>query len=116
MLQAENKTATVSEISRVMHVKIPSAVYALRKFSKQNLVEYNKRSPIKLTRRGERLGADVFHRHEALRHFLVEILGIDSNVATKDACKMEYFLSPARLERLAGLKEFVANCQRGEAE
>ncbi len=116
MLQAENKPATVTEISRMMCVKMPTVVYAMKKLSEQNLVEYNKRSPIKLTRKGKRWGANVFRRHEALRHFLVEILNVDPDIAAEDACKMEHFLSPVSLERLSKFLDFVLKCPRGKPE
>jgi DtxR family Mn-dependent transcriptional regulator len=116
MLQAGNKPVTVTEISRMMGVKMPSVVYALSKLSEQNLVEYKKRSPIKLTRRGKRLGADVFRRHEALYRFLTEILGVNPGIATKDACKMEHFLSPVSLKRLNKFLGFVLECPRGRPE
>lgn len=116
MLQAESKPVTVAEISRKMGVKMPSVIYALKKLSEQNLVEYNKRSPIKFTRKGRRLGTGVFRRHEALRLFLVELLGIDPNIAVKDACKMEHFLSPISLERLTKFLDFVLKCPRNKPE
>jgi len=116
MLQAENKPVTVTEISRKMGVKMPSVVYALRKLSEQNLVEYNKRSPIKLTRKGKGLSAGVFRRHEALRHFLIEILDVAPDIAARDACRMEHFLSPVSLERLNKFLDFVLKCPRGKPE
>ena len=116
ILQAENKPVTVTEISRRMCVKTPSVVYALRRLSGQNLVEYNKRSPIKLTRKGQRLARGVFRRHEALRRFLVEILDVNPDIAVKDACQMEHFLSPVSLKRLSKFLDFVLKCPRGKPE
>ena len=72
MLQEEKRPATVTQISQMLGVKMPSVVYALRKLSGQGLVEYERRGPIGLTAEGAELAADVFRRHEALRRFSTE--------------------------------------------
>lgn len=115
-LQAENKPATVTEISRRLDVKKPSVVYALKELSRQKLVKYKKRRPVALSNQGNRLAANVFRRHEALRRFLIEILGVDPGIAEEDACKMEHFLSPVSLEKLDEFLKFMSTCPFGRPE
>jgi DtxR family Mn-dependent transcriptional regulator len=45
---------------------------------------------------------------------MVEILGIDPEVAVEDACRMEHFLSAPSLQRLTKFVEFVSVCPAGE--
>ena len=116
ILAEESKPVRVTEISRALRVKKPSVTSALGKLSQQGLVEHKRYGQVQLTTEGERIAQDVFRRHEVLRHFLVEILNVDPEIAAEDACKMEHSLSPTSLERLAKFEEFVLNCPRGEPE
>jgi len=116
ILAEKSKPVKVTEISKALGVKKPSVTSALGKLSQQGLVEHKRYGHVQLTTEGERIAQDVFHRHEVLRHFLVEILNVDPEIAAEDACKMEHSLSPTSLERLAKFEEFVLNCPRGEPE
>ena len=116
ILAEEGKPVKVTEIGKALGVKKPSVTSALGKLSQQGLVEHKRYGHVQLTTEGERIAQDVFRRHEVLRHFLVEILNVDPEIAAEDACKMEHSLSPTSLERLAKFEEFVLNCPRGEPE
>ena len=116
ILAEKTKPVKVTEISKALGVKKPSVTSALGKLSQQGLVEHKRYGHVQLTTEGERIAQDVFRRHEVLRHFLVEILNVDPEIAAEDACKMEHSLSPTSLERLAKFEEFVLNCPRGEPE
>jgi len=116
ILAGKSKPVKVTEISKALGVKKPSVTSALGKLSQQGLVEHKRYGHVQLTTEGERIAQDVFRRHEVLRHFLVEILNVDPEIAAEDACKMEHSLSPTSLERLAKFEEFVLNCPRGEPE
>ena len=116
ILAEKGKPVKVTEISKALGVKKPSVTSALGKLSQQGLVEHKRYGHVQLTTEGERIAQDVFRRHEVLRHFLVEILNVDPEIAAEDACKMEHSLSPTSLERLAKFEEFVLNCPRGEPE
>ena len=116
ILAEKSKPVKVTEIGKALGVKKPSVTSALGKLSQQGLVEHKRYGHVQLTTEGERIAQDVFRRHEVLRHFLVEILNVDPEIAAEDACKMEHSLSPTSLERLAKFEEFVLNCPRGEPE
>ena len=114
MLARKGKVVRVTQISNSMGVTKPSVTFALKKLSDEGLVRHEKYGYVELTPAGKKVAEDVFRRHEALRHFMVEILGIDPDVATEDACKMEHFLSQPSLQRLAKFVEFVSTCPAGE--
>ena len=116
VLAQEGKPVRVTEISKALGVKKPSVTAALRKLSGAGLVIHEGYSDVTLTPGGARIAQDVYRRHETLRHFLADILGVDPGVAEKDACGMEHSLSPASLERLTKFLEFVLNCPRGKPE
>ena len=104
----------VSQMSKALGVKMPSVTSALNKLSQEGLVRHKRYGLVQLTPEGEQIAQDVFHRHEALRHFLAEILNIDPETAVDDACKMEHTISPATQEKLAKFVEFVSQPPEGQ--
>ena len=116
VLAQGGKVVRVTQISNALRVKKPSVTSALKKLSKEELVEHERYGHVKLTDEGKKIAEDVFRRHETLRHFLAEILGVEPKIASEDACKMEHAVSPATLERLAKFVDFVLNRPRGKPE
>ena len=106
----------VSQISKALGVKMPSVTSAVRKLSKEGLVKHESYGYVELTSEGDEIAKDVIRRHDTLRRFFVEILNMDADVASEDACRMEHSLSPTALERLSKFVEFALSCPRGEPE
>jgi DtxR family Mn-dependent transcriptional regulator len=107
MLGEGKEAVRVSQMSKALGVKMPSVTSALAKLARDGLVEHKRYGRVQLTPEGELVAEDVFHRHEALRQFLTEILAIDPETAADDACKMEHSVSPATQAKLAKFIEFV---------
>ncbi len=116
MLREGKEAVRVSQMSKALGVKMPSVTSALRKLSQQGLVEHQRYGRVQLTPGGERIAKDVFHRHEVLRRFLAEILNVDPEIATADACKMEHAVSPATQKKLSKLIEFVLSRPKVEPQ
>ncbi len=114
--RGKGKVVRVKQISDALGVKMPSVTSAMRKLSEEGLVKHEKYGYVELTAEGNRAAKDVVHRHEALRRFLTEILGVNPETAAEDACKMEHAISPASQQRLAKFVEFVLTCPRGQPE
>ena len=114
MLGKGKKAVRVSQMSQALGVKMPSVTSALAKLSQQGLVEHERYGRARLTPEGEKIARDVFHRHEALRYFLTEILNIDPAIAVDDACKMEHTISPDTQQKLAKFVEFVNQPPQGQ--
>jgi len=117
LLLGERKEGVrVSQMSKALGVKMPSVTSALKKLSQQGLVKHERYGQVQLTADGEKIAEDVFHRHEALRRFLTEILNIDPEIAVEDACKMEHSISPATQEKLAKFIDFVLSRPKVQPE
>jgi len=116
MLREGKETVRVSQMSKALGVKMPSVTSALMKLSEQGLVEHKRYGRVQLTPDGEKIAEDVFRRHEALRHFLAEILNVDPEIAAVDACQMEHSVSPVTQEKLAKFVEFVLSRPKGQPE
>jgi len=116
MLRGKGKVVRVKQISHALGVKMPSVTSAMRKLSEEGLVKHERYGYVELTAEGGRVAKDVVRRHEALRRFLTEILGVNPETAAEDACKMEHAISPASQQRLAKFVEFVLTCPQGQPE
>jgi DtxR family Mn-dependent transcriptional regulator len=109
------RVVRVKQISEMLGVKMPSVTSALKKLSKQELVEHERYGHIKLTPEGDKVACDVIHRHKALSCFFAQALGINREIAEEDACKIEHVISPLSMERLAKFVEFIEACPLGGA-
>ena len=58
---------------------------------------------ITLTGQGKQTGTCVIKKHETLQCFLSEILGMDSTLASDEACTLEHTVSDETIDRLGKL-------------
>jgi DtxR family Mn-dependent transcriptional regulator len=58
---------------------------------------------ITLTGKGKQTGTSVMKKHETLQCFLSEILGMDSSLASDEACTLEHTVSDETIDRLGKL-------------
>lgn len=103
---AQKQAARAKDIVARLGVHNSSVTQALRSLSDKGLINYAPYDVITLTEAGETAAAGVVERHQALRSFLVEVLGLDTGQAEKDACKLEHDISPVLLERLCLLMDY----------
>ena len=96
VLIGENRPAQVRDVAKLLNVKMPSVVKAIRELKKLGLATQEPYSPINLTPKGERVAKLV---HKLLRSFLVK-LGVNRRIADRDACLMEHILSAETLEKI----------------
>ena len=94
-----NHPAQVRDVAKLLNVKMPSVVKAIRELKKLGLATQEPYSPINLTPKGERVAKLVLGRHKLLRSFLVK-LGVNRRIADRDACMMEHILSAETLEKI----------------
>ena len=93
------KPAQVRDVARMLSVKMPSVVKAVRELKKMGLVTQEPYSNIELTAKGERLARHVLGRHTLIREFLMK-LGVTRRNADRDACLMEHILSAETLDKI----------------
>lgn len=102
--------ARAKDIAGALGVSRPSVTGALRALAGRGLVHYAPYGAVTLTRAGLAAAKDVIRRHEALRTFLTDVLGVDREAAERAACRMEHALPPAALERLVRFLRPGARC------
>ena len=114
VLKKKNIIVRVRDISKFLSVKTPSVTSALKTLSKHGFVKHERYDYVEFTKEGEELAQHIKLRHDLLVKFLTNILGVNSRIATEDACKIEHTLSPQTFHKLTKFIDFVDNCPEGE--
>lgn len=95
------------EIMERLGVTGPSVTEALQLLADKGLVNYTPYEAITLTAPGTSIARDVLYRHETLRDFFIEVLGVDYQTADEGACRMEHAVSPAIIERMVNYTHYL---------
>jgi DtxR family transcriptional regulator, Mn-dependent transcriptional regulator len=106
-LCGDHGVARVKHISERLGVTRPSVVGAIRSLKRRQLVEQEPYGFVRLTAEGEDLARAVAHRHEVLSDFLENVLGLDGELAARDACKIEHAASAETIQRLRAAAELL---------
>lgn len=112
LLQEENQVARAKDIADALGVRRASVTGALRALAEKELVNYTPYEFITLTEKGTAVAKEVLLRHNTMKRFLGEVLGLDPETAETEACKMEHALSKPVRERMKSFMEFVDICPR----
>jgi len=108
-LEKVKGTIRVTDIAEELNVKPPSVVEAVDKISRLKLVSREKYGEIKLNKKGIKIAKGIVYKHTLLKDFL-DILGVDTEVAEREACAMEHILSDSTINKLKEFMEFIENC------
>lgn len=106
-LERDKRTARVRDIAERVGVAKSTVNAALKSLASKGLVEYEPYELIVLTEAGREAAADIVTSHEILRHFLQDVLMLDSEQAEESACKMEHAVDRPVIERFACFLAFV---------
>lgn len=99
-LKRENKVARVKDISKMLNVKNSSVNIALNVLMDKGFVLHEKYGYVDLTPKGQVIADDIQKKEDLLFLFLHDILGVEKEIALKDACKMEHTISDESLAKL----------------
>lgn len=75
--------------------------------ARRNLVIHERYGDVELTPKGETLAKKVYRRHRILKQFFEKILGVSSEIAEKDACKIEHCISEDSFNRMNKLIKYM---------
>lgn len=109
----EKLVARSKEIAAKLDVSRASVTEALRALSKKGLINYAPYEAITLTDNGKTVAEDVIFRHDALKHFFIEVLAIDTTIAEEGACRIEHSAPPEIIARMINFTKFIKECPRG---
>jgi DtxR family Mn-dependent transcriptional regulator len=109
ILNITNKTdvARSRDIAKSLGVSRASVTGALRVLKEKGLANYKPYGYVTLTESGQATATEIVRRHNILKSFFIDVLGIESEVAQKAACKAEHELDPEIIQKLLSFIEFV---------
>lgn len=93
MLSQSGQSVRAVDVADKMGVSKASVNKAVSVLKQKGYVDQPYYGDISLTINGREYGEKVYERHLALTLFLNKALGIDADIAEKEACQMEHAIS-----------------------
>ena len=87
------------DIANELGFKKSSVSVAMKNLRNRDLIVMSDNGHISLTPEGQAMAETVYERHSLLSGWLIE-LGVDREIATADACKMEHDISQESFEKI----------------
>ena len=92
ILKSSQPEVHAIDVANYMSFSKPSVSRALAILKKAGLITIDKSGVIELTATGHQKATKIYDRHLTITRFLVD-LGVDDELAERDACKIEHVLS-----------------------
>ena len=103
VLSRGNDKVRAIDVCEYMNYSKPSVSRAMGILKNAGYITVDKHGHITLTDEGLEIANKMYERHTLLTNFLIK-LGVDSDTATEDACKIEHHISEASFD---AIKRFV---------
>jgi DtxR family Mn-dependent transcriptional regulator len=99
VLSKQNGFVRSVDVANYMEFSKPSVSVAMANLRTALLITVDDAGGIHLTDEGLKQAKQVYERHTLLTRFLIE-LGVDSDTAQQDACRIEHVISQSSFEKL----------------
>jgi DtxR family Mn-dependent transcriptional regulator len=100
---ADEGEVRVTDIAARLGYSKPSVITAVKNLEEKKLLEHRRYGAVMLTQKGAEKAAEIRGRHNFLKNFLQNVVGVSAETAEKDACKMEHILSEETFGKLKEL-------------
>ncbi len=108
ILSRNNENVRSLDVAEYMGFSKPSVSRAVSMLKREEYITCDKNGFLTLTRKGTDTAEKIFERHTILTAFL-EKIGVASQTASKDACKMEHHISEETFTAFKKYAEKVIN-------
>ena len=108
LMSEEMDTIRITDIAAKMNVRKSSIHSAVKKMVENDFVEHERYGAIIITEKGKARAQEVYHKHQILKSFFLEILGLPENIAETDACNIEHYISDQTVSALMELATKLA--------
>ena len=105
VLTKKNGSVRSIDIAEAMQFTKASVSRAMSILKRDNYIIMHPDGSILLTKEGQKKATAVYDRHVTLTRDINEVLGVDVEIADKDACRIEHIISH---ETFAGIKAQLA--------
>ncbi len=109
---SEKGGVRAKDIAARVGVKAGSVTGALQSLAEKKLINYAPYEVITLTSEGLHKARQIIRRHEVLKDFFVDVLGVEEAIADEGACKLEHDIPKVIFERLT---DFVEDYKKEQA-
>lgn len=104
MLENELSEVHAVDLARRLGFSKPTVSVALKNYKEAGFVKVADNGHLSLTASGRKIAEPIYERHKLLSEFLMA-LGVNEEVACRDACKLEHDLSE---ESFRALKSYYS--------
>ena len=98
VLQKRNGYVRSIDIATELNFSKPSISNAMKQLSSKGYIQMDESRLITLTEKGRKVAEQIYERHQLINE-LIEMLGVDSQTAAADDCKIEHVLSKETFEK-----------------
>lgn len=99
VLQRRNGFVRSLDVARMLKVTKPSVSNALKRLHNRGYLDMKEDKLIALTELGQKTAEQVYEKHSVIKACLIR-MGVDADIADKDACQMEHVVSQETLKRM----------------
>ena len=115
MLEKRKRAVRSIDVATELGFSKPSVSVAMKHVRENGYIVMDAEGYITLTEAGKKIAARIYERHQLLTKYLIA-LGVDTQVAQEDACKLEHDLSEESFARLRAHYEQHLRPEDGAAE
>jgi len=109
LIQQEKGNVRIKDIAEKLECSMPSVSSAVKNLNEKGFVNHGRYNFVELTLSGIQVAEKIFERHSVLKSFFSEVLGIESDIAERDACLIEHVISQATFNELKNFMNYKKN-------
>lgn len=100
-LQKQMDQVRSIDVARALDYSKPSVSRAMKILAEKGLIYMDGKKYIHMTDLGLAKAENVARRHRIIRSALIEIFGVNPDIAEEDACRIEHIVSDETIEKIA---------------
>ena len=106
LLESTGRDITVTGLAERLGITKGTVTATVQKMVEGGMLNHERYGSLHLTKEGRKKGLSIHHRHEGLRAFFHEFLGLDRERSSEIACGMEHYMDTVTGDRLYAMLEF----------
>ncbi|MDR2528545.1 MAG: metal-dependent transcriptional regulator [Synergistaceae bacterium] len=106
LLESTGRDITVTDLAERLRITKGTVTATVQKMVDAGMLTHERYGSLHLTEEGRLKGLVVYRRHEGLRAFFHELLGVDRDRSSEMACSMEHYMDAVTDQRLYAMLEF----------
>ena len=107
VLSQDNKQVRSVDIALALDFSRPSVSRAIKNLRQDGYITTDSDGFISLTESGKKIAESIYERHTIISNWLIA-LGVDKQIASNDACKMEHVLS---IQSFEAIRSCIDKCK-----